>query len=81
VDVSSGDDDASKLTQAEIDRLVARLFDMDPLTLWPASVPAPFSSKNPPHAVRVSSFSDVPIVNTDKSILLVNLGALPRSSY
>jgi hypothetical protein len=36
------------LTQEEKDQLVARLFDKDPPTLWPASVPTPFSSENPP---------------------------------
>jgi hypothetical protein len=39
------------LTQAEIDRFVGRLFDKDPPTMWPASMPAPFSSENPPPLV------------------------------
>jgi hypothetical protein len=44
------------LTQAEIDRLVAHLFDKDLPTLLPTSVPAPFSSENPPPMVRVFAF-------------------------
>jgi hypothetical protein len=44
------------LIQAEIDRLMARLFDKDPPTPQPASMPVPFSSENPPHVVRVSAF-------------------------
>jgi hypothetical protein len=47
------------LTQYEIDRLVAGLFDKDLQTLWPASMPAPFFSENPPPVVTVSAFSDV----------------------
>jgi hypothetical protein len=47
------------LTQAEIDWLVAHLFDKDPPTLWRASVPVPFYTKNPPPAVRVPALSDV----------------------
>jgi hypothetical protein len=46
------------LTQAEIDRFVARLFDKDPSTLRPASMHAPFSSENPPPVVRVFTFLD-----------------------
>jgi hypothetical protein len=65
----------------EIDQLVACLFDKDLPTPWPASVPTSFSSENPPPVVRVSSFSDVFVLIADKSVLLVNLGALPRSSY
>jgi hypothetical protein len=44
------------LIQAEIDRLVARLFDKDPPTPQPATMPVPFSSENPPHVVRVLAF-------------------------
>jgi hypothetical protein len=69
------------LTQEEIDQLVACLFDKDPLTPWPASVPMPFSNKNPPPVVRASSFTNVTIFITDESVLLVILGALPRPSY
>jgi hypothetical protein len=36
------------LTQIEINQFVAHLFDKDPSTARPASVPTPFSSKNPP---------------------------------
>jgi hypothetical protein len=32
---------------------MARLFDMDPLTAWPADLPLPYSSENPPTLVRV----------------------------
>jgi hypothetical protein len=44
------------LTQYEIDRLVAGLFDKDLQTLWPASMPAPFFSENPPPVMTVSAF-------------------------
>jgi hypothetical protein len=44
------------LIQAEIDQLMARLFDKDSPTLRSPSVPAPFSSENPPPMVRVSAF-------------------------
>jgi hypothetical protein len=69
------------LTQEEIDQLVARLFDKDSLTPQPANVPTPFSNKNPPPVVRASSFTNVTILITDKSILLIILGALPRPSH
>jgi hypothetical protein len=69
------------LTQKEIDQLMARMFDKDPPTSWTASVPTPFSSKNPPPGVRASSFTNVTIFIADKFVLLVILGALPRPSY
>jgi hypothetical protein len=47
------------LTQVEINRFVAQLFDKDQVFTWTASVPKPFYSENPPPAVRVSSFADV----------------------
>jgi hypothetical protein len=42
------------LTQAEIDRLMVRLFDKDPPTVHPVSVPAPFCSENSPPLVRIT---------------------------
>jgi hypothetical protein len=47
------------LTHVEINRLVAHLFDKDPPTLQSSSMFMPFSSENPPLAVRVSSFANV----------------------
>jgi hypothetical protein len=69
------------LTQEEIDQLMARLFDKNPPTLRPASVPTPIFSENPPPVVRASSFTNVTIFIADESILLVILEALPRPSY
>jgi hypothetical protein len=34
---------------------VARLFDKDLPTAWPADLPLPYSSENPPHLVRALS--------------------------
>jgi hypothetical protein len=42
------------LTQAEIDWFVARLFDKDPPTARPASVPVPFCSENLPPSVSIT---------------------------
>jgi hypothetical protein len=64
------------LTQEEIDQLVARLFDKDPPTPRPASMPTPFSSENPPPVVRPSSFTNATIFIADKSVLLMTLGVL-----
>jgi hypothetical protein len=69
------------LTQEDIDQLVALLFNKDPPTLRPASVPTPFSCENPPPVVTASSFTNVTIFIADESILLVILGSLPRPSY
>jgi hypothetical protein len=69
------------LTPKEIDQLVACLFDKDPPTPRPASMPTPFSNENPPRVVRASSFTNVTIFIVDESILLVILGALPQPSY
>jgi hypothetical protein len=54
------------LTQDEIGKFVARLFDKDQLTVWPSSVPLPYCSKkkNPPPEVRTITFFDFyPIQN------------------
>jgi hypothetical protein len=66
------------LTQEEIDPLVARLFNNDPPTLRPASVPTPFSSENLFPEVRVSSLSYIPYLHclTNLSCLFIS-GALP----
>jgi hypothetical protein len=48
---------------------------------WPASVPMPFSSENPPAVVRASPFTNVTIFIADNSILLMILGALPQPSH
>jgi hypothetical protein len=69
------------LNQEEIDQLVARLFDKDPPTPCPASVPTPFSWENLPPVVRASPFTNATIFITDNSILLVILGALPQPSH
>jgi hypothetical protein len=46
------------LSQAEIDQFLGHLLDKDSPNVWPASVPMPFSSKNPPPSIRISvSFS------------------------
>jgi hypothetical protein len=45
-------------TQAEIDWLVACLFDKRPPTPQPATVPEPFSSENPP-VVTIPFFFDI----------------------
>jgi hypothetical protein len=55
---------------------VARLFDKDPPTPRPASVPMPFSSVNPPPMVRAFSFTNVTIFIADKSVLFMILGVL-----
>jgi hypothetical protein len=60
---------------------MARLFDKYPPTPWPATVPTSFFSENPPPVVRASSFTNVTIFITDKSILLMILGALPQPSH
>jgi hypothetical protein len=60
---------------------VARLFDKDPPTPWPASVPTPFSSENPPPVVRDFSFTSVTIFIADKFVLLVIPGVLPQPSH
>jgi hypothetical protein len=44
------------LAQVEIDRFVGRLFDKDPPTARPASVPMPFCSENPPPSVSITLF-------------------------
>jgi hypothetical protein len=44
------------LTQAKIIWFVARLFDKDPPNVWPASVPVPYCSENPPHTVSITIF-------------------------
>jgi hypothetical protein len=41
------------------DKLVSRLFNKDPPTAWPTSVPAPFCSENSPPLVRASIFIDL----------------------
>jgi hypothetical protein len=56
---------------------MARLFDKDPPTKQSASVPTPFTSKNPPPVVRASLFTNVTIFIADKSILFVIPGVLP----
>jgi hypothetical protein len=56
---------------------MAHLFDKDPPTLWPASVPMPFPSENSPPVVRAFSFTNVTIWNAYKSVLLVIQGVLP----
>jgi hypothetical protein len=47
------------LTQAEIDRLVAHLFDKYPPTTWPASVPMHFCSENSPLLVSITVSSGI----------------------
>jgi hypothetical protein len=47
------------LTRIEINWCVAHLFDKDPPTPQPASMPTPFSSENLPSKVRVSFLSDI----------------------
>jgi hypothetical protein len=42
------------LTQAEINRFMACLFDKDPSTVWPDSMPEPFCSKNPPPSISIT---------------------------
>jgi hypothetical protein len=65
------------LTQYEIDRLVAGLFDKDLPTLWPASMPVPFFSENPPPVVTVSAFFRCSLSSIlNKPVLLVNLQGL-----
>jgi hypothetical protein len=50
-----------RLSQAEIDRFMGRLFDKDPPDAQPATIPVPFSSENPPPLVRITiSFSLLP---------------------
>jgi hypothetical protein len=49
------------LTQAEINRFVAHLFDKDPPTARPANVPAPYYSENPPLEVSITVFFFVPL--------------------
>jgi hypothetical protein len=42
------------LTQAEIDQFMGHLFDKDPPTVRPASMPAHFYSENPPSSVSIT---------------------------
>jgi hypothetical protein len=49
------------LTQAEINRFIACLFDKDLPTARPASVPEPYYSENPPPAVSIIVFFFVPL--------------------
>jgi hypothetical protein len=44
------------LTQAEIDRFMGHLFDKDPPTTGPASIPVPFYIENPPPSVSIPFF-------------------------
>jgi hypothetical protein len=60
---------------------VAHLFDKDPPTLRPTIVPTAFSNENPLLVVRDFSFTHVTIFITDKSVLLMILGTLPRPSH
>jgi hypothetical protein len=46
----------SDLTQAVINQFVAHLFDKDPPTSWPDSVPKPYCSENPPPTVSITVF-------------------------
>jgi hypothetical protein len=41
------------MSQEEIDGFVACLFDKDPPTVWPDTLPLPYSNENPPHSVRI----------------------------
>jgi hypothetical protein len=49
------------LTHAKINRFVARLFDKGPPTTWPASVPTPYCSENPPPTLSITVFFFVPL--------------------
>jgi hypothetical protein len=49
------------LTHAEINQFVAHLFDKDPPTAWPASVPAPYCSENSLLAISITVFFFVPL--------------------
>jgi hypothetical protein len=42
------------MSQEEIDRFVARLFDKDPPTARSDTLPLPYSNKNPPPSVRIT---------------------------
>jgi hypothetical protein len=42
------------MSQEEIDGFVARLFDKDPLTARPDTLPLPYSNENPPPLVRIT---------------------------
>jgi hypothetical protein len=42
------------MSQEEIDGFVARLFDKDPLTARPDTLPLPYSDENPPPLVRIT---------------------------
>jgi hypothetical protein len=42
------------MSQEEIDRFVARLFDKDPPTTWPDTLSLPYSNDIPPHSVRIT---------------------------
>jgi hypothetical protein len=61
------------LTKAEMDRLMARLFDKDPPTPQPANVPAPFSSENPPPVVSFCFYHCFLSSLLNKPVLPVNL--------
>jgi hypothetical protein len=41
------------LTQAKVDWFVGHLFDKNLPTTWPASIPTPFCSENPPPSVSI----------------------------
>jgi hypothetical protein len=41
------------MPQEEINRFVARLFDKDPPTARPNTLPFPYNSDNPPPLVRI----------------------------
>jgi hypothetical protein len=41
------------MPQEEIDGFVARLFDKDPPTARPDTLPLPYSSDNPPPSIRI----------------------------
>jgi hypothetical protein len=47
------------LTQAKIDHFVGRLFDKDPPTARPASVPMPLCSENSPHSISITISFDL----------------------
>jgi hypothetical protein len=42
------------MSQEEIDGFVARLFDKDPLTARPDTLPLPYSNENPPPLVMIT---------------------------
>jgi hypothetical protein len=50
------------LSPTEIDMFMARLFDKDPLTVRPDTLPLPYSSENPPPSVgTLAVFDSFPI--------------------